>query len=128
MSKFDKAQDRALELIGEIGDGLRKHVPDKAMQLIGTGTALGAMKTGARVATNIMRRNPVLAGAAVVGAGLLWYAARRRAKQAELAGTGQGTIEGTATRIDPKPPRKRASSASNARTPARKPRAQTARS
>ena len=73
MGKFDTTQDRALELIGEIGDGLRKRVPDKAMQWIET-------------------------GAAVVGAGLLWYAARRRAKQAE-----NGPIEGTATRVEAKP-------------------------
>ena len=37
MGKFDTTQDRALELIGEIGDGLRKRVPDKAMQWIETG-------------------------------------------------------------------------------------------
>lgn len=98
MSKFDKTQDRALELIGEIGDGLRKRVPDKAMQWIETGAAIGAVRTGARVATKFVRRNPVLAGAAVVGAGLLWYAARRRARQAE-----DGAIEGTATRVDAQP-------------------------
>jgi hypothetical protein len=95
MSKLDHAQDRALQLIGEIGDGLRKRVPDKALQLIETGAALGAVKTGTRVATRFVRRNPVLAGAAVVGAGLLWYAAHRRAKRAE-----DGAIEGSATRVD----------------------------
>ncbi len=113
MSKLDKAQDRALELIGEIGDGLRKRVPDKAMQLIETGAAIGAVKTGARVATKFVRRNPVLAGAAVVGAGLLWYAAHRRAKQVE-----NGPIEGTATRVDAKK--------GNGKSRARKPRAQAA--
>ena len=34
MGRLDKAQDRARDLIGEIGDGLRKRVPDKAVQLI----------------------------------------------------------------------------------------------
>ncbi len=97
MNKLDKAQGRALELIGEIGDGLRKRVPDKAMQFIETGAAIGAVKTGARVATTFVRRNPVLTTAAIAGAGLLWYAARRRAKQAE-----NGPIEGKATRIDAK--------------------------
>lgn len=97
MGKLDKAQDRALELIGEIGGGLRKRVPDKAMQWVETGAALGALKTGGRIATKFVRRNPVLAGAAIAGAGLLWYAAHRRAKQAE-----NGPIEGTATRIDAK--------------------------
>lgn len=114
MSKLDHAQDRALQLIGELGDGLRKRVPDKAMQLIETGAALGAVKTGAKVATRFVRRNPVLAGAAVVGAGLLWYAARRRAKQAE-----NGAIEGSATRID-------ATTPENGKT--RRRRAQTAES
>ena len=98
MGKFDKAQDRARELIGEIGDGLRKRVPDKAIQLIETGAALGVVRTGTRVAATFARRNPVLVGAAVVGAGLLWYAAHRRAKQAET-----GPIEGSATRVEAQP-------------------------
>lgn len=98
MGKFDTTQDRALELIGEIGDGLRKRVPGKAMQWIETGAAIGAVRTGAKVASGFVRRNPLLAGAAVVGAGLLWYAARHRAKQAE-----NGPIEGTATRVEAKP-------------------------
>ena len=109
MSKLGNAQDRALELFGEISDGLRKAVPGKAMQWVETGAAIGAVKTGARVATKLVRRNPVLATAAIAGAGLLWYAARRRAKQAE-----NGPIEGTATRVDaksgngkPRAPRKR---------------------
>lgn len=100
MGKLDNAQDRALELIGEIGGGLRKRVPGKALEWVETGAALGALKTGGRIATKFVRRNPVLAGAALAGAGLLWYAARRRAKQAE-----DGPIEGTATRIDAKPGR-----------------------
>ena len=111
MGKFDTTQDRALELIGEIGDGLRKRVPDKAMQWIET----GAVRTGAKVASGFVRRNPLLAGAAVVGAGLLWYAARHRAKQAE-----NGPIEGTATRVEAKPGK------GNARTRSR--RAQAAES
>ncbi|QIL19480.1 hypothetical protein [Thermomonas sp. HDW16] len=98
MSKLGNAQDRALELIGELGDGIRKAVPDKAMQWVETGAALGALRTGSKVATKFVRRNPVLATVAVAGAGLLWLAARQRAKQAE-----NGPIEGRATRIDAKP-------------------------
>lgn len=97
MSKLGNAQDRALELIGEIGDGLRKAVPRKAMQWVETGAAIGAVRTGTRLATTFVRRNPVLATAAIAGAGLLWLAARRRAKQAE-----SGPIEGTATRVEAK--------------------------
>lgn len=113
MSKLDHAQDRALQLIGEFGDGIRKAVPDKAMQWVETGAAIGAVKTGAKVASKLVRRNPVLATAAIAGAGLLWYAAHRRAKRAE-----NGPIEGTATRVDAKK--------GNGKSRARKPRAQTA--
>ncbi len=98
MSKLDNVQDRTLELIGEIGQGLRKAVPGRAMQWVETGAALGALRTGTKVASTLVRRNPVLAGAAIAGAGLLWLAARQRAKRAE-----QGPIEGTAKRIEAKP-------------------------
>ena len=77
MSKLGNAQDRAIELFGEIGDGIRKAVPGKAMQWVETGAALGALRTGGKIATRFVRRNPVLAGVAVAGAGLLWLAARR---------------------------------------------------
>ena len=89
MSKLDKAQDRAMALIGEIGDGLRKKVPDKAAQWIETGAALGALRAGSKVAGKFVRRNPYLVGAAVAGAGLLWLAARHHSrKQAAQAGGG----------------------------------------
>jgi hypothetical protein len=93
MGKLDKAQDRAMELIGEIGDGLRRNMPGKAMQWVETGAALGALRAGSKVAGRFVRRNPVLVGAAVAGAGLLWLAARRRAGR-------QALIEGRATRVD----------------------------
>ena len=98
MSKLGTAQDRALELIGEIGQGIRKAMPGKAMNWVETGAALGAMRTGTRVATRLVRRNPVLAGAAVVGGGLLWLAARNRAKKQ----AADAPIEGTATRVEAK--------------------------
>lgn len=97
MSKLDNVQDRALELIGEIGGGLRKAVPGRALQWVETGAALGAIRTGGRVASKLVRRNPVLATAAIAGAGLIWLAARQRAKRA-----AEGPIEGTATRIEAK--------------------------
>ena len=111
MSKLDKAQDRAMELIGEIGDGIRKAVPGRAMQWVETGAALGAMRTGGKVASKFVRRNPVLATAAIAGAGVLWLVARQRAKRAE-----QGSIDGTATRIEAKPRTRRASSQKTAQT------------
>lgn len=97
MSKLDNVQDRTLELIGEISQGIRKAVPERAMQWVETGAALGAMRTGGKVATKFVRRNPVLAGVAIAGAGLLWLAARHRAKRA-----AEGPIDGTATRIEAK--------------------------
>lgn len=97
MSKLDNVQNRTLELIGEIGQGIRKAVPGRAMKWVETGAALGAMRTGSKVASKFVRRNPVLAGVAIAGAGLLWFAARQRAKRAE-----QGPIDGTATRIEAK--------------------------
>lgn len=81
MSRFEQTQDRALTLLGELGDGLRKRVPGKAAQWVEAGAALGAMRVGAKAAGGFVRRNPVLVGAAVVGAGLLWFAARQRARQ-----------------------------------------------
>jgi hypothetical protein len=103
MSKLDHAQDRAMELIGEIGSGLRKAVPGRAMQWVETGAALGAIRTGGRVASKLVRRNPVLATAAIAGAGLLWLAAHQHAKRVE-----KGPIDGIATRIDAKPRTRRA--------------------
>jgi len=98
MSKLGTAQDRALELIGELGTGIRKAVPGKAMQWVETGAAIGALRTGTRIAGKFVRRNPVLAGAAIAGAGLLWLAARQHAKK-QAAGE---PIEGSATRVEAK--------------------------
>ena len=91
--------DRALELATQVGEGIKSRVPDRAMKWVETGAAIGAVKTGAKVATKFVRRNPAIAVAAVAGAGLLWYAARRRAKQAE-----DGAIEGQSRRVDAKRP------------------------
>lgn len=99
MSKLGNAQDRALELIGELGTGIRKAVPGKAMQWVETGAAIGALRTGTRIAGKFVRRNPVLAGAAIAGAGLLWLAARQHAKKKQAAGE---PIEGSATRVEAK--------------------------
>ena len=98
MSKLGNAQDRALELIGELGTGIRKAVPRKEMQWVETGAAIGALRTGTRIAGKFVRRNPVLAGAAIAGAGLLWLAARQHAKK-QAAGE---PIEGSATRVEAK--------------------------
>lgn len=95
MSRFDRLPDRALELANTVGDRLRdampadvgdrvrRALPSRAGGLLEAGVALGAVKTGSRVATRFVRRNPAIAVAAIAGAGLLWYAAHRRAQNAE---------------------------------------------
>ncbi len=101
MSKFTSLPERALELASTVGDNLRHAVPSvgqHAGKWLETGVKLGALKSGARVAGGFVRRNPVLVAAAVAGAGLLWYAARRRAREAEN-GSGEA-IEGRARRVD----------------------------
>lgn len=90
MNTFERIPERALELASRVGDGLRDAVPDSAIKWVETGAALGVAKSGARAATKLVRRNPVFAVAAVAGAGLLWYAARRRAKQNESADATEG--------------------------------------
>jgi len=95
MNTLATLPERALQLATKVGDGIKDAVPDRAIKWIETGAALGVLKTGTRVATKFVRRNPVVAVAAAAGAGLLWYAAHRKAKQ-------NGAIEGNATRIEAK--------------------------
>ena len=119
MGKLDDLSGRMLDLATQVGETVRDRVPDKAMDWVQTGAALGALKTGSRVATRFVRRNPLIAVAAAAGAGLLWYAARHRAQQARNA-----PIEGSAKRVEAKRA-KTAQAASKAprkrRTPTGKP-------
>jgi len=78
-----------MELLAEVGDGLRRKMPDKALTWVETGAALGALRASSKVAGNFVRRNPVLVGAAVVGVGLLWLAARQRKQQQQASIEGQ---------------------------------------
>ncbi|KRA17082.1 MULTISPECIES: hypothetical protein [unclassified Lysobacter] len=95
MSKLNTLPERAMELVATVGESL-KQVPGSAGKLLEAGVVLGAVKTGARVAGGFVRRNPAIAVAAVAGAGLLWLAARHRAKQ----NRADAPIEGSAKRID----------------------------
>ena len=97
MNRFESLPERALELAGSVGDSIRQAVPERALQWVETGAALAALKTGSRAATRFVRRNPALAVAAAAGAGLLWYVARRKARQAH-----DGTIEGKSKRVEAK--------------------------
>lgn len=97
MNKLNSLQDRALVLVSQVGDGLKQVVPDNAGKWLQTGAALGALKTGSRVATTFVRRHPAATIATVAGAGLLWYLARRRA-QREV----HEALEGSATHVTAK--------------------------
>ena len=96
MGKFDDITDRASSLASNIGDGLKDHLPDRALKWIETGAALGVLKTGSRVATKFVRRNPAIAVATLAGAGIIWYAARRRARNAR---DEDKMIEGQSRRV-----------------------------
>lgn len=95
MSRLDMIPDRALDFASSVGDSLRNVVPDNAGRWLDAGAKLGAIKGGARVAGFFVRRHPALVVATAAGAGLLWYAARRKARQSE-----NGTIDGSAKRVE----------------------------
>jgi hypothetical protein len=102
MNRIESISERALELASSMGSNVRDALPS-AGQLLSAGAKLGVLKTGARVAGTFVKRNPAVVAAAVAGAGLLWYAARRRAKQAEQGnGRNREAIEGSARRVDAK--------------------------
>ncbi|MEO8366910.1 MAG: hypothetical protein ABI538_11935 [Pseudoxanthomonas sp.] len=97
MSKLTIITDRAMDLVSQAGTSL-KHVGPSAAKLLQTGAAMGAVKTGGRVAVKFVRRNPVVAVAAALGVGVLAYAAHRKRKQEAL----NAPIEGRSKRIEAK--------------------------
>lgn len=112
MISLTSLPERALLLATSVGDKLGDAVPH-ASKWLETGAKLGALKGGARVAGMFVRRNPVIAIATAAGAGLLWYAARRKAQQA-----AQAPIEGRAKRVEAR--RADATSTPRRKTTARK--------
>ena len=107
MNTLSDIAGRAGEFAARIGEGARNHLPGKALDWVETGAVLGAMRTGTRVATRFVRRNPAVAVAAAAGAGLIWYAARQRAKKA----AEEAPIEGSAKRIEARRGRSRSRTA-----------------
>ena len=100
MSKLQSLPERALELAGHVGDGMKTMVRHGDTWLE-TGAKLGALKTGTRVATGFVRRHPAAIAATVAGAGLLWYLARRRAQRVENGNAqGDAVVDGKSRRID----------------------------
>jgi len=102
MNRIESISERALELASSVGDNMRHALPH-AGQWLDAGAKLGVLKSGARVAGTFVRRHPAMIAASLAGAGLLWYAAHRRAKRVEQGNAKQGkTIEGSARRVEAK--------------------------
>ena len=97
MSRLTTLTDRAMELASQAGTSLKQISPN-AEKLLKTGAALGAVKTGGKVALGFARRNPVVAVAAALGVGVLAYAANRKRKLAAL----NAPIEGKSKRVEAK--------------------------
>ncbi|MEO6102239.1 MAG: hypothetical protein ABIP44_01200 [Pseudoxanthomonas sp.] len=97
MSKLTTITDRAMDLVTQAGTSL-KHVGPSATKLLQTGAAMGAVKTGGKVAAKFVRKNPVVAVAAALGVGVLAYAAHRKRKNDEA----NAPIEGRSKRIEAK--------------------------
>ena len=100
--------ERAMRVAHQVGDGLKDAVPDRAIKWMETGAAMAALKTGGRVATTFVRRNPAIAVTAAAGAGLLWLAARRRRQRMEEAEASDGKTKRVKAR---RAPRKRSQDA-----------------
>lgn len=94
MTNLDSLSQRAMALADQVGDNLQHAMPS-ASKWLETGVKLGALKTTARVAGAFVRRNPAIAIATAAGAGLLWYAARRKARQAQ-----NGPIDSSSKRVE----------------------------
>ncbi len=97
----DRALERALEIAGNAGDGLRhagsslRHAGPHAADWIKTGAAIGAVKSGGKAAGKFVKRNPAITvAAAVAGLGLIGYAVYRKRKQR------QDVIEGNVERLE----------------------------
>ena len=95
-NKFENIASAAGDMAEKFGGSLKDHLPEKALKWVETGAALTALRTGTRVGMRFARRNPVLAIAAVAGAGALMYATRR-AQQKKLE-SGE-VIEGKSQRV-----------------------------
>lgn len=112
MMNMSSLPERALLLATSVGSNLKDAVPH-AGKWLETGAKLGALKGGARVAGMFIRRNPAIAIATAAGAGLLWYAARRKAQH-----DAQAPIEGSSKRVEAR--RASATSTPRRKTTARK--------
>ena len=96
MGRYQTFPDRALELAQSVGDNIKQAMPH-ANKWFKAGAKYGALKGGARVAGSFVRRNPALIAVTLAGTGLLWYAAKRKARRAQEA---DEAYEGSARRVE----------------------------
>ncbi|KQR08037.1 hypothetical protein VC273_02245 [Xanthomonas nasturtii] len=101
----ERALERALELAGTAGDQLRhaastagdqarsagsslRHFGPGASEWLKTGVALGAVRSGGKAASKLVKRNPAITvAAAVAGLGLIGYAVyRKRQRDQQVLG------------------------------------------
>ncbi len=101
MSRLDAISGKMMHLAGQVGDSVRGHLPSERANWLRAGMALGAAKTGSRVAGSFVRRNPAVLVAAVIGAGAAWYAVHRYRQKQQANGGGE-VFEGQARRIEPR--------------------------
>jgi len=116
MSRYDTYSSKVMDLVGQVGDNLRGAIPDSAGKWLRTGVALGAAKTGSRAVGTFVRRNPAVAVAAAVGAGVVWLAVRHQRKKQQANGNG-AVIEGKSKRVEAKRAAPRARKTATRTTP-----------
>ncbi|MFC0153419.1 hypothetical protein ACFFJ4_07145 [Xanthomonas dyei] len=108
----ERALERALELAGTAGDQLRhaastageqarsagsslRHFGPGASEWLKTGVALGAVRSGGKAASKLVKRNPAITvAAAVAGLGLIGYAVYRKRQR------DQQVLGGSVHRLD----------------------------
>jgi hypothetical protein len=95
-NKFEDLASVAGDMAEKLGGNLKHGLPGKAVKWVETGAALTALRTGSRIGLRFARRNPVLAVAALAGAGALMYATRRAQQKMLEAGE---VIEGKSKRV-----------------------------
>jgi hypothetical protein len=98
MNTIDRLTERGTALVrrarGSVESGT-SHLP----QWLGAGAALSVAKTGTKVATTLVRRNPGVAIAVgVVGVGVLAYRFYRRRAEAAQTDAPRAAISGKVTR------------------------------
>lgn len=111
MNTIDRLSDRSLALVHRTRDGLdaaSSHLP----QWLSAGAALSLARSGTKVATTLVRRNPAAAVAiGVLGVGVLAYRMYRKRADASDAATAGGTTADVAAKNksrEVRPARKRA--------------------